>query len=183
MKSSTLRLLAPLALCGFASAQASTFCFGTGANGPCPCANTGINGRGCENSATTGGGELSFQGTTNPDTVKLSASHMLAGVTAIFVQGDALVAPAVPFGDGLRCTGGVLKRLYVKTASATGDVDAPEINDGDSPIRVRSEALGSPIAPGSTRYYQTYYRDPSPTFCPAPAGNTFNVTSGIIVTW
>jgi hypothetical protein len=28
-----------------------------------------------------------------------------------------------------------------------------------------------------------YYRDPSPTFCPAPAGNTWNVTHAVSLQW
>ena len=37
--------------------------------------------------------------------------------------------------------------------------------------------------PGATRYYQTYYRDPSAVFCAAPAGDTWNVTNGQVVVW
>jgi len=182
MQAFTLRFIAPLVLSGFAAAQGTTFCFG-GASAPCPCANTGMNNRGCQNSAATGGGELSAQGTTTPDTIKLSGSHVLPNVLCVFVQGKALLAPPVTFGDGVRCAGGNLKRLYARSADATGAVEAPQSNDGDAPITVRSAALGDPIAPGTTRYYQTYYRDPSPTFCPAPAGSTFNVTSGVIINW
>jgi hypothetical protein len=39
------------------------------------------------------------------------------------------------------------------------------------------------IAPGSVRYYQTCYRDPNATYCPAPLGSTWNVTNGQRVTW
>jgi hypothetical protein len=31
--------------------------------------------------------------------------------------------------------------------------------------------------------YQVEYRDPNPSFCPPPAGNTFNATNGIVITW
>ena len=184
MKLFTLRLLAPLfLLSGFAAAQTSTFCFGNGSSGACPCNNSGMNNRGCQNSVATGGGELSAQGTTNPDTIKLSGSHVLPNVLSVFVQGNALLTPAVNFGDGLRCAGGNLKRLYSRSADTLGSVEAPQINDGDVSITVRSAQLGDPIAPGSTRYYQTYYRDPNPTFCPAPTGSTFNATSGVVINW
>jgi hypothetical protein len=33
------------------------------------------------------------------------------------------------------------------------------------------------------RYYQTYYRNPAPTFCPAPPGNTFNITNAVQINW
>jgi hypothetical protein len=179
----SLRFMAPLVLCGFASAQSGTFCFGTGSSGACPCANNGMNGRGCENSALTGGGELSFQGTTTPDTMKLSGSHVLPGVLSIFLQGDAQLTTPVAFGDGLRCVGGTLKRLYVRNANGSGHVEAPQVNDGDLSITARSAQLGDTIAQGSTRVYQVYYRDPSATFCAAPQGSTFNVTNGVIIDW
>jgi hypothetical protein len=160
----------------------SRFCFGDGTGGACPCANTGATDRGCQNSAGTGGADLAFSGTTSPDTIVLSASEELPHPLSLFLQGNTLLSPAVAFGDGLRCTGGLLKRLYVHPASG-GSVDAPDFGLGDPPITVRSAALGDPIAPGSTRYYQTYYRDPSPTFCPAPTGNTFNATNGLVIVW
>jgi hypothetical protein len=45
-------------------------------------------------------------------------------------------------------------------------------------------ALGDPITPGSTRWYQTYCtycRDPN--VCPAPSGDGFNVNSGLRIVW
>jgi hypothetical protein len=33
------------------------------------------------------------------------------------------------------------------------------------------------------RFYQTYYRDPDPNFCPAPTGNTWNVTNAVQIQW
>jgi hypothetical protein len=70
--------------------------------------------------------------------------------------------------------------LYLKHASA-GGVSAPE--PGDPSITAQSAALGDPIAPGSTRYYQTYYRDPNLAFCPSPQGDAWNVTNGVRVVW
>jgi hypothetical protein len=86
----------------------------------------------------------------------------------------------IVYGDGLRCVTGILKRLYTKQASG-GVVTAPGV--GDPSITTRSASVGDPIAPGSTRYYMTYFRDPSTTFCPATAGNTFNSTNGQIIVW
>ena len=80
----------------------------------------------------------------------------------------------------MRCVGGILKRIAARNAVA-GTVTYPLA--GDLSISARSAALGNPIAPGSTRYYQTYYRDPAPGFCPTPPGNTFNVSSGQIIQW
>jgi hypothetical protein len=62
-----------------------------------------------------------------------------------------------------------------------GQASAPGL--ADPPITVQSAALGDPIAPGSTRYYFTYYRDPSSSFCAAPTGGTFNASSAFAITW
>ena len=156
------------------------FCFGDGSGAACPCLNSGAAGRGCANSVDANGGLLVRSGTTSPDTLVLAASGMPATATAVFLQGDANAPSPIPFGDGLRCAAGNLKRLAVK-ASVNGASQFPAA--GDPSITAQSAALGDPIAPGATRYYQTYYRDPSAVFCAAPAGDTWNVTNGQIVVW
>jgi hypothetical protein len=113
------------------------------------------------------------------DSVGLVSTGELPSAFTIFLQGTTTIAPVV-FGDGLRCAHGILKRLYVKPAVA-GVVTAPLA--GDPSISARSASLGDPIAPGSMRYYQVYYRDPEPTFCPIPTGNNWNVSNGLIVIW
>lgn len=155
------------------------FCAGDGSLVDCPCSNLGTQGHGCNNSAGTGGARLDAAGTTNPDTVVLLATGELPSVLTLFVQADQVVS-AVHFGDGLRCTGGVLKRLYAKSASM-GLASAPGV--ADLPITARSAALGDPINPGESRYYFAYYRDPSASFCAAPAGATFNATNAFAITW
>jgi hypothetical protein len=157
-----------------------TFCFGDGSVANCPCANPGLPNHGCQNSAATGGARLVSSGTPTPDTLVLHASGELPTALSIFLQGDVLLSGTARFGDGLRCIGGSLERLYVKSATA-GVAVAPDV--GDSSITAQSAALGDPITPGSTRYYQTYYRDPSPTFCAPPQGNAWNVTNGVRVVW
>jgi hypothetical protein len=105
---------------------------------------------------------------------------VVPGVTALLLQGDSMVAPIV-FGDGLRCIGGHLKRLYLANASASGALSLPP-NTGPS-VSARSAALGDTLAPGSLRGYQLYYRDNSASFCPAPQGSTFNISNAIEITW
>ena len=163
------------------TAVATPYCSGDGSAGPCPCANMGASGHGCQNSATTGGAMLSVTGTPSlsADSLLLTSAGELPSVTSVFLQGTSTVAPAV-FGDGLRCVGGSLKRLFVHNAIA-GSVSAPQ--SGDPHVSVRSAALGDPLTAGSTRYYQTYYRDPVLGFCPAPTGNSWNVSSGLEVHW
>jgi plastocyanin len=154
------------------------FCFGDGSTTTlCPCFNLGVTGRGCDNSAATGGASLSGSGTVSPDTVVLTTSGELPTVLSIFLQGDVNNSAGVVFGDGVRCVAGSLKRIGVKNAVA-GSASYPQ--GGDPSITSQSATLGDPIAPGSTRYYQVYYRDPDLSFCP---GQAFNVSSALQVTW
>lgn len=154
------------------------FCAGDGTLAtPCPCANSGAAGRGCENSAGTGGAHLVASGTTTPDQLRLDAGGELPASLSIFLQGDSIVAQGLVFGDGLRCVAGALERLYVKHASG-GAASAP--GAGDLSVRQRSAQLGDAIPAGSTRWYQVYYRDPSAGFC---AAATFNITNGVRVGW
>jgi trimeric autotransporter adhesin len=161
-------------------ATPSAFCFGDGSLVACPCANDGLAGHGCENSASTGGALLAASGTTTGDTLVLTQADMLPTALSIFAQGSAELGSPVVFGDGLRCVGGALKRLYAKSA-VLGTASAPE--PGDSSISARSAELGDPLFPGDVRYYYVYYRDSSPSFCASPAGNTFNVGNALRVTW
>jgi hypothetical protein len=158
-----------------------SFCFGDGSPAfACPCGNSGLRERGCQNSASTGGAYLRASGSTSPDQVVLTSSRELPSALSIFLQGDAPIAGGVPFGDGVRCIGGHLARLYSKHASR-GGVSAPA--SGDPSITAQSAALGDPIPSGATRYYQVYYRDPDLAFCAAPAGATWNVSSAVAITW
>jgi len=158
----------------------TAFCFGDGSNGLCPCSNFGGTAKGCDNSAGTGGAQLLATGDLAADTIQFSSSGELPTALTIFLQGTVNQSPAAVFGDGLRCTGGNLKRLYVK--SAVGGVASAPLA-GDPSVRTQSANLGDPIPAGSTRYYQAYYRDANASFCPAPSGNTFNISSGLSILW
>jgi hypothetical protein len=160
---------------------ASPFCFGDGTGAACPCGNSGVAGRGRVVAAVAGGALLAASGTPSlsADTLALASSSERSAAFSIFLQGNAMVAPAL-YGDGLRCVGGTLKRLFSHNAPG-GSVTAPQ--SGDPSISARSSAHGDPLSAGDTRYYQVYYRDPSPTFCPNPPGNTWNISNGLSVTW
>ena len=158
-------------------------CFGDGSTPQaCPCANSGTLGRGCDNSAVTGGARLDGSGDPGSDNVVLISSGELPTVLTIFLQGNVLNNNGVTFGDGVRCVAGTLKRLYAKNAVG-GVAHAPAT--GDPSITLQSTALGDPIFPlsGQVRYYQAYYRDPDLAFCAAPTGNTWNVSSMTTITW
>lgn len=159
---------------------ATDLCFGDGTQGACPCSNSGAPGHGCANSGSASGALMSVTGATNPDTIVLTSSGERPTSLSIFFQGPAGLAVPVFAGDGLRCFGGTLKRLYVKNA-VSGVVSAPQA--GDPSITQRSAALNDPITPGTSRHYQIYYRDGTAAFCPAPSGSTFNTTNGKSILW
>jgi hypothetical protein len=164
---------------GCGSGAIDTLCFGDGSVSSCPCGIEGAAGRGCQNSGYTGGARLEATGAAQPDTIVLHASGELPHAVSVFLQGDQIYTPA-PFGDGWLCTGGNLTHLFVRQA-VNGSITVPQA--GDPSISARSAALGDVIAPGSTRYYQTYYRDPSLSFCPAPQGDSWNITNGVKINW
>ncbi|MBL8857985.1 MAG: hypothetical protein JNL28_05745 [Planctomycetes bacterium] len=154
----------------------STVCRGDGTQGACPCGNNGVAGSGCGNSIGAGGGAvLNVFGTpsTTTDSLRLQASGMPAGTSCLFFQGTTVDVPT-PFGDGLRCIGGTLVRLIVKTAPG-GVAQTPAPGSGEPAL---SSAGMVPIG-GGTRSYQVWYRDAS-TFCTSA---TFNLTNGILADW
>jgi len=166
-------------------------CFpGQGGVSPCLCGNPNGAGRGCSNTGSTGGILSSsglpslFADSVDPGSVVLTGTSMLSGSTCIFLQGNALLTTGVPFGAGIRCAGGSLKRLYTKSLVGLGGTKAaPEA--ADRSVSNRSSDLGDPIAPASMRWYQTYYRDPflANPGPPCPTIATFNITSGQEITW
>ena len=165
---------------GTESAFAS-FCFGDGTGAPCPCSNSGAAGHGCENSSSTGGALLTASGVASlaSDSVHFVSSGEKPTATSVLLQGTLVVNP-IHYGDGLRCAGGALKRLFTH-AAAGGVVTIPQ--GADSSVSAASAAKGDIISVGSTRNYQVYYRDPSATFCPAPSGSTYNISNAIAVAW
>jgi len=94
------------------------------------------------------------------------------------VRGTAIV-PSVQFGQGVRCVGGTLKRLYVHNAVA-GTVVFPQGADPD--VHTSSANHGDALTPGSTRWYMAQYRDPI-VLGGCPAANTFNATQAQSVLW
>jgi N-acetylneuraminic acid mutarotase len=143
----------------------------------CPCGPQGATGHGCDNSAATGGSLLTASGTPVPDTLVLTASGELPTSLSIFLQGNSSVGSGIVFGQGVRCAAGTLKRLYAHNAVG-GVVSAPV--GSDPSVTTQSANLGDPIAPGSTRYYAVYYRDPNVQgSCSALA--TFSISNGLSV--
>jgi Tol biopolymer transport system component len=155
---------------------------GTGSVIGCPCSNPPANApRGCDNSSATGGAQLTSNGSASlsNDTLHFVTSGEKPSATSILLQGNLEVTGGIAFGQGVRCTGGTLKRLYVKTASG-GSISAP--GPGDLSVSARSAALNHPIAPGTSRWYAVYYRDPG-VLGGCPATSTFNITQTQLVAW
>jgi hypothetical protein len=167
------------------SSGPATFACDPGSGGviSCPCSNPASgSGRGCNNSFNTGGATITATGVASlaASTVQFITSSQTANGTTILLQGNNQIAAGVPFGQGVRCVGGTLKRLYVKSPGGTGGITAPSGADLDIPNR--SANLGDVIAPASTRYYMAYYRDPI-ILGACSATSTFNSTPMGIVVW
>jgi subtilisin-like proprotein convertase family protein len=141
---------------------------------PCQTA-PGALGNGCANSGNPAGASLTAAGSAALDTIVFTQSGELPTSLSIFLQGTSTIAAGIQFGDGVRCVGGALLRLYTHNAVG-GVVSAPQ--GGDASVKTQSAALGDVIAPGSTRYYQVYYRDPA-----SVSGLNFNVGNALEITW
>jgi hypothetical protein len=160
--------------------QFTSFCH-PGADGTiaCPCGNPPSSlGSGCAN-GVTGGATLVCSGTSSlaSDTMLMNSSGELATALSIFSQGNAVTN--VVFGQGVRCAGGSLKRLYTK-AAVGGAATAP--TGGDADVHTRSSQLGDVIPVGTSRYYYVYYRQPT-VLGGCPAASTFNATQTVATIW
>jgi Tol biopolymer transport system component len=150
----------------------------------CPCSNpASTSGRGCDNSAATGGARLSASGIAylSIDTLSFAATDELPSAFSTLIQGNAALANGTVYGQGVRCAGGATKRLFVKTATA-GSITAPDFGAGDPTVSVRSAAQGDVIQPGQSRWYLVYYRDPI-VLGGCSVSSTFNATQTGQVTW
>ncbi len=158
--------------CSTGAMAPTPFCFGDGTGAPCPCANTGAAGHGCGNSSAATGSLLSSSGTHSlgAQDLVLQAFDSVPNSPGLFFSGLNEVASGqgAPFGDGLRCAGGQIKRLQVVVAGFFGDAATT------LPI----DQL-EPLAPGDTRYYQWWYRDNNSL----PCGTPFNLSNGLKVDW
>ena len=155
----------------FSAFDAGTaYCFGDGAGTPCPCGNNGGAGEGCANS-TGSGAVLGAGGSASvaADDLAFQADNLIPSQPALlFVADNAVNAGSgVTFGDGLRCAGGNVRRLGVKSPDSNGAATwGPGLN-----------ALGGWSA-GQTQRFQAWYRDPS-----GPCATGFNLSHGVEVTF
>jgi hypothetical protein len=148
----------------------------------CPCSNPPSGaGRGCDNSAATGGASIAGSGSPSlgGDTLVFTTAGQCQSGTSIVLQGTLSDGTGLVFGQGVRCVSGALKRLYLQAASG-GSISAPAL--GDPSVTAQSAALGDPISAGQQRFYMVYYRDPT-VLGACDAASTFNGTNALDVTW
>jgi len=101
--------------------------------------------------------------------------------TSILLQGTLLNAGGITYGQGVRCFGGTLKRLFTKHAVA-GSITAPDFGAGVPTVSAPSAAKGNPISAGQSRWYLVFYRDPI-VLGGCPTSSTFNATQTGQVDW
>ncbi|MBK7878160.1 MAG: FG-GAP repeat protein [Planctomycetes bacterium] len=155
------------------------YCFGDGMGTPCPCGNSGGAGRGCANSVSANGAVLTVTGAPSitVDTLVLHSTGMpnSAAPSSLYLQGSAQDNGGLgtPIQDGLRCVTGSIIRLGTRPNSGNQS-QYPDV--GNQIVSIR----GGITVPGTTRYYQVFYRNASAVFCPP---GTANWTNGLAVTW
>ena len=154
------------------SAPGVAYCSGDGSGTACPCGNAGANGTGCAN-GTGVGARLEGTGTTSvgADDLTLTVTGLPAG-PGLFFQGEAAVSAGSgsPFGDGLRCAGGPVRRLEIQVADS---------GNAFTVTTAGSIRTGGSVSAGETRYYQYWYRDA----LGSPCGALFNLSNGYELTW
>lgn len=155
---------------GSCDCLALPYCFGDGSGTPCPCGNHDPAGAGgCANSSGFGG-RLAALGSTSlsADDLQLEATHLIPNQPGLLFAGTQPVngGSGIHFGDGLRCAGGQVRRLGVRTPDAQGRaVWGPGLG------------LAGGWTPGTLRFAQVWYRNPAG----GPCLSGFNLTNGISI--
>ncbi|MBL8803634.1 MAG: immunoglobulin domain-containing protein [Planctomycetes bacterium] len=144
-------------------------CSGDGSGIPCPCANEGDAGEGCDNS-TGLGGQLSVRGTNRVSAgdLEFDAIQMPADKSALLFQGSSLAGTGagVPFRDGVRCVGTISKRFTVQQTRGSGTASwGPGLSTAGGWLS------------GTTHYFQVWYRDGAGS----PCATFSNLTNALAV--
>jgi len=154
------------------------FCTGDpGSGAPCPCGNDNdgtVPMSGCANGVHTSGARMTWVGEArlSADTLVLQTTGTEPSNSGLYFQADNELTPALPWGDGLRCAGGQLRRLGVRISNGAGDSDTSGFA---LPISVKA----GNVSAGDTKFYQCWYRNP----LGSPCSSEFNTSNGVGVTW
>ncbi|MFT7487375.1 MAG: hypothetical protein ACI9F9_003236, partial [Candidatus Paceibacteria bacterium] len=169
-------ILAPLILAGVSQAQVGDpFCLGTA----CPCGNldpdAGCGNSGLDGDSSTGARLLAAAGSTNlaADDLVLALEGITPGRFGLLIVGTD--TGSTPLGDGQLCValnGQGIQRVQPMTAGISG-----RFSQSQFAAKLEGTALG-PITPGTTLYFQAYYRDPG-----GPCGSGFNLSNALPVTF
>jgi hypothetical protein len=118
-------------------------------------------------SAGSGGAQIGWIGVPSvyANAFTLTAVGLPTSTTGMFYFGPTQAS--VPFGNGLRCVGGALRRLGVQTVTSGSVQRALDF----------TQAPGTDLIPGSTWSFQLWYLDP------AGGGAGFNLSNGLEVTF
>jgi len=161
-----------------AVAPGTGYCLGDPGSGtPCPCSNDNdgsVPGSGCANGVSAAGARLTGSGKARvgADTLVLSATGLEPHNSGLYFQADNDLSPGLAWGDGLRCAGGQLRRLGVRFSDGSGESDTSGLA---LPISVKA----GNVAPGDTKFYQCWYRNPGGS----PCSTDFNASNGYVILW
>jgi len=144
-----------------------SFCTTDGVGVVCPCGNSPRSAEGCANSSQRGAALTAVgEAVVGNDSLVLVATQAPSAVTGLFFSSGNAGAPT-PFGDGLRCVSGNLRRLGVASTSFDGVA-----------LSTISLSQREGLSGGELRHYQYWFRDHA-----GPCGTAFNVSSGHSLQW